>query len=1446
MPKVIIEIGKGQNADQILASLKAQLGGVADSVSLVSENTRRLEREQRNAERSFRQTAAALDPAIAKSQEYARSQKALEEALKRNIITQQEHDRLLQLAKDRHDETSSGLSTLVARYGSGATAVAAFAAALAGSLAVLDQVQQFISASISSAAEAERMQAQIDARIASTGGAAELTASQLAAMANELQNLSKFDDEALAGAQNVLLTFTSIKGDTFREAMSAITDMSTALGTDLATNARLVGKALEDPVKGLSAMSRAGVVFTSGQQELIQSLVESGDLLGAQDEILAALSARFGGAAAADVATFGGSIDRINNLFDNFLEKVGEGALPVLSSFLTSIGNIIAGNDALAETLGTMIEELARFVMVLVSGAAEAGEYWLGMAADVMNALASIVEAAADGAEAMGRFFGLDNSELVDGLREAAAGQRENAAIAEALSKASGQVSDAAFLAAINLGKEGEAAKTGAGHSREHALADAEAAAAAEKFANELQAVLDGLDPTGKKLRDIWEQIEIVNQAIATGSSERLPEYIAALAELHRQLQAIYTDAQLVANTIPLIDLPPRTVPSFNGPMTGGSMTVEGIDTAASLYEDAMKEANEQLGDSFEGAMKGAIGAAWAEFRATGEVNIADLGQTLMDTLLDAALQYFIAMATNQAKLRMSSGAASGGGGGAASSGMGWFAIAAVAIEAYAAYVAKNKSQEYDRHLTYTGGISGGNVQSDWNFTNADLQAGKEEDYRRQLSDAMGAWLEAFKSATGDAITGLGEITITARNDGKEFEATFAGIVIGRFATLEEAMLEGVRAAFNAGDFAGALDPILRQIVDNYQGDAKEFLSSIEDVRGILDSVSGLSDIQIALRDMPSQSQALEGRLLSLGVSMGDAALVAAKWTAQQLQNNRDQITGHEQTETEWMEQKQREAAMFNATLALEEAKLAAQEANLLNEQTILEAKVAVMEAGAAAQLEILNAELAALRQVREIYSQVAPIDPGEIRRRGGRGGGFGRGGGQANVNTGPSDQEQRALSFVDFMRNQALASLSSYRAGMVEMNAAFDEQLEAAREAAGGEEALAEARRAAAASLRDDLIDSLGLPMEQVRDRAAAISEAMDDFYLSNVELQRQFDAGEITQEEFAEAVRRSREVMGEFGSMMRAELSNLALYFTDAMGDTEESARIRAELAELEWDYNRAQMRFMLEAIREIPGALSDEEYQHWLDFLNALPENRPALPEPVAQEDPNQGGYDNGQDDALEAQRDLIAALEDLADLQRDLWASNLSPLNAEEQAQFLQGQLQDAYNQAQASGSAEDVRAFQDLVRDYLSSYQDAYGSTGGYTAEFLRINDLINNLLAMGNIGGVVPGPGMLGGTAGTGSGGWRPTPGASGTVLPFERSGGPSSPLVVESPALTAIADLTRESNRRLEALERRIVMLTAETERGNQQAASRAFLNRSTDGMVGYSGTPRISRRGA
>ena len=99
MAKVVVEVGSGQNAEQILENLRKSFGSVADSVKLLDDT-------QQRAERRFKATAAALDPTIKQNQEYERTVKTLDSALKRGLTTQDEYNRLLALAKERYGQVS--------------------------------------------------------------------------------------------------------------------------------------------------------------------------------------------------------------------------------------------------------------------------------------------------------------------------------------------------------------------------------------------------------------------------------------------------------------------------------------------------------------------------------------------------------------------------------------------------------------------------------------------------------------------------------------------------------------------------------------------------------------------------------------------------------------------------------------------------------------------------------------------------------------------------------------------------------------------------------------------------------------------------------------------------------------------------------------------------------------------------------------------------------------------------------------------------------------------------------------------------------------------------------------------------------------------------------------------------------------------------------------------
>lgn len=247
---------------------------------------------------------------------------------------------------------------------------AAFGAA---SAAVLTSVEAF--------GESQRVSAQLNAVLKSTGGVAGVTREQVLKMSAALQQQSTFSDEAITSAQNLLLTFTNIGKDVFPDATQTVLDMSTALGQDLKSSSIQLGKALNDPIQGVTALRRVGVSFNEQQLEQIKLMQESGDLMGAQKIVLQELSKEFGGSALAASETFTGQIARLKENLNNTQEILGKGMVDALTKFSGGMGDandkVIAFNSFLEnnQTLvmavaGTLLVLLATFGLLLVGALA--------------------------------------------------------------------------------------------------------------------------------------------------------------------------------------------------------------------------------------------------------------------------------------------------------------------------------------------------------------------------------------------------------------------------------------------------------------------------------------------------------------------------------------------------------------------------------------------------------------------------------------------------------------------------------------------------------------------------------------------------------------------------------------------------------------------------------------------------------------------------------------------------------------------------------------------------------------------------------------------------------------------------------------------------------------------------------------------------------------------
>jgi hypothetical protein len=149
-----------------------------------------------------------------------------------------------------------------------------------------------------------------------------------------MSHLTKFSDDTVQSGENMLLTFTNIGKDVFPQATKTVLDMSQALGQDTKSSAIQLGKALNDPITGVTALQRVGVTFNQTQKDLIKTYMQHGETAKAQGVILQELQKEFGGSAEAAGKTFGGQLTILNQYIDDVKQNIGDALIPVLARLL--------------------------------------------------------------------------------------------------------------------------------------------------------------------------------------------------------------------------------------------------------------------------------------------------------------------------------------------------------------------------------------------------------------------------------------------------------------------------------------------------------------------------------------------------------------------------------------------------------------------------------------------------------------------------------------------------------------------------------------------------------------------------------------------------------------------------------------------------------------------------------------------------------------------------------------------------------------------------------------------------------------------------------------------------------------------------------------------------------------------------------------------------------
>lgn len=231
------------------------------------------------------------------------------------------------------DNASGGLSGFGASLGNLGNIVTGIKSAFDLVGQAVDAAVGFFQPFVDSAAESELAVAQLEGVLRATGGAAGLTSQELQDMANALQNTTRFSDETILAGESLLLTFRNIGEEAFQRAVPAMVDMAEIFGS-VDSAAMQLGKALNDPLNGLGALTRAGITFSDAQKEMIKNFVESGDLASAQAIILGEVEAQVNGLAEAMGDTFAGRWDIFQNKLDTVRETIGGALLPLLTDMV--------------------------------------------------------------------------------------------------------------------------------------------------------------------------------------------------------------------------------------------------------------------------------------------------------------------------------------------------------------------------------------------------------------------------------------------------------------------------------------------------------------------------------------------------------------------------------------------------------------------------------------------------------------------------------------------------------------------------------------------------------------------------------------------------------------------------------------------------------------------------------------------------------------------------------------------------------------------------------------------------------------------------------------------------------------------------------------------------------------------------------------------------------
>lgn len=811
---------------------------------------------------------------------------------------------------------------------------------------------------LSAAMEQERASRLIESGVKRAAVGFGLGSRAIEEYATSLMHATGVADEQILQSQAVLLSFRRVSADVFKEATRLALDMTAVLGGDLQGVTMQLGKALEDPIKGVTMLARSGTTFTQAQRDMIKELVESNRLLDAQKIILAEVEAQYGGAAVAVRDTMGGALMALRSEWGELLEVVGSSQsqgvmrtavegwivkLRELQEFLPQVG------IAFYQLLSDISAALARGIRGFMGQWAAVAEFFadvspFGAGEEKLREFASNLRnfALPDLLDEISEGFGIKAQEALKGwTSEAKNVTAQGAALGSSLGEAANNIKKLT----AGLGR-GEIEKITEGIPT--AVERLNKAFGAEGFAGpdlsayqEVQSILESMITPAEKLAHTQELLNyavekewitrekadaaIREQTVSLGLAKtKVDEIAKAWQEIQTGFQrkvgeALFDAAEgfLSRMEAGLIKRLPKGIQSFAKSLLDAAnawliqmlqniikakLAAKGIGGTGSSNTSGVSMSQMQgIWTKIKGLFGGGGAASGGVGAGSGAVG-AGAGGGAWGVGAGGGQAWGVGAGASYAN----AGAAAGGASGAGMSAMASVGVAAVVVAAILAI--KNAVEKNAAAKKYERGVS---TSFDQN-TGYQVMVQRDVKKMRDFADGLNSFWDTFQKSTGAMITGMADLRVKIRHDQKLFTVELVDGVKKKFKDINDGMIWAIKEQFKTAEFASAVDDAIKDVVKNYSGkDPEQLKQNLTFVQSFIDAASGMTDFGLAVSKITMSLRDATAAMLNMGVSAQDTARLVTASGIKQFRGAWEQLAGIQKSPAEQLKLKEQDRQLL-------------------------------------------------------------------------------------------------------------------------------------------------------------------------------------------------------------------------------------------------------------------------------------------------------------------------------------------------------------------------------------------------------------------------------------------------------------------------------------------------------------------------------------------------------